>query len=185
MSKRVKITLLIFALITLLTSCSNRNALQGKYNSVFNDTFYSFSKNKTYSTNDDDSASNDIHSCVGTYNIIDGELILYIDGKDGSTIHPGVIYKEYICSLWTGSFPKTYSNITFSNELSKQLTLIYNFYENKNYEYSIKSNGKITVTETGTYAIKDNKVICTNIDNRITTFICDNDTIYCVEYIKE
>ena len=65
------------------------------------------------------------------------------------------------------------------------LSLTYNFKEDKSYEYTVSSNNEIVHTENETYEINDNEVICTSEEGVVSTFIGADDKVFCIEYVKE
>ena len=96
----------------------------------------------------------------------------------------GILYNNYICIIWNGLLPKTYEDTTITNTLG-DLLLTYNFKEDKSYEYTVTSSNEIVNTENGTYTVNDNEVICTKEDGVVTTFISEEDKVFCIEYVKE
>lgn len=96
----------------------------------------------------------------------------------------GIMYKNYICVIWEGKLPQNYTYATISNELGEDLTLTYNFYDDKTYELMASGRGEISYIENGTYSINGNEVVCIS-DEIVATFININDRTCCIEYIKE
>lgn len=65
------------------------------------------------------------------------------------------------------------------------ITFEYQFNEDNTYEYTVTSNEEIVNTESGTYSINGNRVICTSEENVATTFFNTDNGVFCVEYAKE
>lgn len=177
---------MLFLSILGLSGCSSHETtLDGKYISTFDNTlYYDFSQKFDYITNYNNVWDMPNYSFSGTYEIVDNKITLLIDSSDNSEIELGYVYDNYIGSWWNGILPKTYANTTITNTLG-DLLLTYNFKEDKSYEYTVTSNNEIVNTEHGTYTVNDNEVICTSEDNVTTTFISEDDKVFCIEYVKE
>lgn len=181
------IFIMVFLVILGLSGCSSHEkTLDGKYISTFdNSLYYNFTQNDKYSTN----INNEIweihdYSYSGTYEIVENKITLLTDSSNNSKIELGYIYDKYIGSWWNGILPNTYEDTTITNTLG-DLLLTYDFKEDKSYEYTVTSNNEIVNTENGTYTVNDNEVICTKEDGVVTTFISEEDKVFCIEYVKE
>ncbi len=83
------------------------------------------------------------------------------------------MYKEYICVGWNGTLSSEYEDTSLTNTLG-DLNLAYNLKKDKTYEYTVTSDDEVVHTENGTYSINNNEVVCTNTENKVTTFIVLN-----------
>lgn len=181
-----KIIISVFCFILLgLTACtSNPKAIEGKYVSTFDKSvYYIFSKDNTYTTNDAWDIS--IDSSSGSYAITDNTLILYANDNEDYSMNLGFVYENYICSSWEGVLPIADKSTSVSMTLVDNLILFIEFKEDNTYKYTVTSNEEVVHTENGTYSINNKEVVCTNEDKQITTFIEVDDSIYCIEYVKE
>lgn len=184
-TKNTTVILFIGILLLSLTSCStNKTTIDGKYINVLDESiYYDFSNDNSYSTNN--AWDIPIESSSGSYTIIDNELILYANDNEEYSMNLGFVYKDYICSSWDGVLPMVDKNTSVSMTLVDSLILSIEFKEDNTYEYTVTSNGEVVCTENGAYSINSNEVVCTNEDKQITTFIEVDDSIYCIEYVKE
>lgn len=185
--KGKEIFFLSFILVLCLfsVSCSTvAETINGTYFQVVDDSvYYIFSNDGTYSTND----SNwdfPVDTSKGTYEIIDGQLILYASNDKSNNINMGYVYNDYLCSLWEGKLPEQYEVAILSCQLSEDLVLQYEFDSDKTYKYSVTSQGENVFEESGSYSINTNMVTCVNKGNETTFLQVDND-IFCIEYYKE
>lgn len=168
----------------ILSACSSKDSINGKYVSVYNDEiYYDFDDNNNFTTNDVWFDSLEI--CNGKYEIDNGFITLYGNNDGKSTFYLGYYYNNYICSKWDGIMPKDYDNSTITCEIDENMTLIYYFYNDKTYKYSALEKDEIVHEEIGNYTIEDNKVICVNSKGENVTFINEGDNIFCIDYIKE
>ena len=183
-TKNTTVILFIGILLLSLTSCStNPKVIEGKYISTFDDSiYYIFSKDNTYTTNY--TWDTTVDCSQGSYTITDDKITLFGNKDEKYELNIGYIYDNYIGSWWNGILSKSYENTTLTSRLG-DLNLEYNFNEDKTYEYTVTSNGEVVHTENGTYSINNDEVICTNFENKVTTFINADNNIYCIEYIKE
>lgn len=180
-----KIIISVFCFILLgLTACtSNQKVIEGKYISTFDSSvYYIFSKDNTYTTNYEWDSTSDCSQ--GSYTITDGKITLFGNKDKNYELNIGYIYGNYIGSWWNGTLSKSYENATLTSMLG-DLSLEYNFNEDKTYEYTVTSDGEVVHTENGTYSINGNEVICINEDNVTTTFFNTDNGVFCVEYTKE
>lgn len=184
--KNKPIILSICILLLSLTACSaNENTIEGKYiNTLDNSIYYTFSDDGTYLTND--VWDMPIDSSEGSYTITGNGLILYANSDEDYSMNLGIIYKDYICSVWEGTLPENYSDKTLSKQLIDGFILTFTFNEDKNYEFTVISDKNETVfTENGIYSINNDKVVCENNSGETSEFINGDDKIYCIEYVKE
>lgn len=192
--KRSFIFIMLFLVILGLSGCSsNHKTLDGKYVSIYNETSYLIFNRDGSFTN---SLWNDINNGTSTttnnfiYTIDDYSVITAVDTteyegeKSLKEYEVGILYNDYICIIWNGILPVNNINTTITNTLG-DLLLTYNFKEDKSYEYTVTSNNEIVNTENGTYTVNDNEVICTKEDGVVTTFISEEDKVFCIEYVKE
>lgn len=175
----------IFVLLMCFVSCaSTTETMNGTYVQVVDDSvYYTFLSDGTYSTND----SNwdfPVDTSKGTYEIIDGQLILYASNDKSNNINMGYVYNDYLCSLWEGKLPEQYEVAILSCQLTEDLVLQYEFDSDKTYKYSVTSQGENVFEENGSYSINTNMVTCVNKGNETTFLQVDND-IFCIEYYKE
>lgn len=177
-----------------LTACSsNKKNIIGKYINVFDESHYiifneddSFIDNFLTTTNKGNPSISDCY----IYRIDDNGLITIIDtteyeGQDSLNEYEfGWIYENYVGSLWSGDFP-TKNIDTKITCILNNITFEYQFSEDNTYEYTVTSNGEIVNTESGTYSINGNKVICTSEENVAITFFNTDNGVFCAEYTKE
>ncbi len=187
-------TFVMLLLILLgLSACSSHNkTIDGKYVSIYNESSYLiFNKDGSF----ENSLWNITNNGATTiddrfiYTIDEDRMITAIDtteyeGQDSLNEYEiGILYKDYICILWYGILPINHTNTTVKSTIG-DLTLIFNFKEDKSYEYTVINN-EIVHTENGTYTVNDNEVVCTSQDGVITTFVSIEDKVFCIEYVKE
>ena len=179
------ITLILCLILSSLTSCSfDNNKIEGKYISSFdNSIYYTFSEESEFKTND--SWDFQVNNSEGSYKIENDKLVLYANNNEKYQMNLGIVYKDYICSVWEGVLPVLNKNAEVSWTPIEDLTIRLTFNEDGNYERTVTSNNQTISTEHGTYSVDDNKVICTNEDNVVTTFFDTDDGVLCAEYIKE
>ena len=192
--KRSFIFIMLFLSILGLSGCSsNHKSLDGKYVSIYNETSYLiFNKDGSFTNslwndinNGTSTTTNNFIYTVDDYNVINAvDTTIYEGEKSLKEYEVGILYNNYICIIWNGLLPKTYEDTTITNTLG-DLLLTYNFKEDKSYEYTVTSNNEIVNTENGTYTVNDNEVICTREDGIVTTFISEEDKVFCIEYVKE
>ncbi len=186
-TKKIRIMLLC-TLLFILTGCSSDNkSLNGKYVSTFGDgTYYNFDKNGNYSSNQQYDES--VQGTTGKYTIDDDGLItIQISENHTSTI--GYFYKNYICSLWTGVLPKNNNDETIITcqigVEENSLQLSYTFNNDGTFAYNVNTNDEVVETKLGTYSVEDERVVCVEEDNIITTFINTENGVYSIDYSKE
>ncbi len=192
--KRSFIFIMLFLSILGLSGCSsNHKTLDGKYVSIYNETSYLiFNKDGSFTNslwndinNGTSTTTNNFIYTVDDYNVITAvDTTIYEGEKSLKEYEVGILYNNYICIIWNGLLPKTYEDTTITNTLG-DLLLTYNFKEDKSYEYTVTSSNEIVNTENGTYTVNDNEVICTKEDGVVTTFISEEDKVFCIEYVKE
>lgn len=185
---------MLFLSILGLSGCSSHETtLDGKYVSIYDESKYLIFDNGGSFKNSLWNVTNNGTTTINNnfiYSIDENNIITAVDttkyeGNDSSNKYEiGILYKNYICIMWKGTLSKTYKNATITNTLG-DLLLTYNFKEDKSYEYTVTSNNEIVNTEHGTYTVNDNEVICTSEDNVTTTFISEEDKVFCIEYVKE
>lgn len=190
-----KIIISVFCFILLvLTACtSNPKVIEGKYVSIYDKSTYLFFNkdgsliNSLWTTieNGESIPQDCFQYSIDENNIITATDTTEYEGKNELNKYEiGVIYKEYICIRWNGKLSKEYEDTELTNILG-DLNLTYNLKEDKTYEYTVTSNGEVVHTENGTYSINNDEVICTNFENKVTTFINADSNVYCIEYVKE
>ncbi len=185
---------MLFLVILGLSGCSsNHKTLDGKYVSIYNETSYLiFNRDGSFTNslwndinNGTSTTTNNFIYTVDDYNVITAvDTTEYEGEKSLKEYEVGILYNDYICIIWNGILPVNNINTTITNTLG-DLLLTYNFKEDKSYEYTVTSNNEIVNTENGTYTVNDNEVICTKEDGVVTTFISEEDKVFCIEYVKE
>lgn len=185
---------MLFLIALGLSACSSLDKkIDGKYVSIYNESSYLiFYKDGSLqnslwniTSNGNTTIDNSFVYTIDKDNIITAINTTEYVGQDSLNEYEiGILYKDYICILWDGILPINNTNTSVESTLG-DLTLIFNFKEDKSYEYTVTSNNEIVHTENGTYTINDNEVICTSKDGVITTFISADDKVFCIEYVKE
>lgn len=186
--------IMLFLIALGLSACSSLDKkIDGKYVSIYNESSYLiFYKDGSLqnslwniTSNGNTTIDNSFVYTIDKDNIITAINTTEYVGQDSLNEYEiGILYKDYICILWDGILPINNTNTSVESTLG-DLTLIFNFKEDKSYEYTVTSNNEIVHTENGTYTINDNEVICTSKDGVITTFISADDKVFCIEYVKE
>lgn len=194
-NKKMIRTLLMFALLLIMTSCASKNkTIEAKYVSLYDKTSYlMFNKDGSFVNSlwtETNNGTEIVRDCF-TYSVDKNNIITATDtteyeGKNELAEYEiGILYKDYICVSCDGVLPKEYANTSISSKLSEDLILTYLLKAEQTYEFIVSSNDKILSTENGTYSINGNEVVCTSSDGIITTFVDIRGNTYCIEYIKE
>lgn len=188
------IFIILILIMSVLSACSSDGKkINAKYVSIYDNSHYLEFKKDGSLINSDWKVISDgeekVKDCF-IYKIDEKGIITAVDtteyeGHDSFDEYEiGIMYKNYICIIWEGKLPQNYTYATVSNELGEDLTLTYNFYDDKTYEFMASGRGETSYLENGTYSINGNEVVCIS-DEIIATFININDMACCIEYMKE
>ena len=185
--------MLLLAILGLSACSSQKQQLVGKYIDIYDEDHYlnfnedgSFIDNFLTTSNKGNTTISDFYA----YQIDNNGLITIIDtteyeGQDTLDKYElGILYKSYIGVKWDGILPINDNDVSIINELG-DLTLTYNFEDDKSYEYTVTFNNEIVYAEYGTYTVSDNKVVCTSEDGVTTTFINVEGEVLLLQYVKE
>lgn len=183
----LKVLITLVCVLFIFVGCSSAHSLDGKWISLYDDSiYYNFDNKGNYSTNDN--RFTDEESRTGTSKIINKKVELYINGNEKYTINLGYIYKNYICTAWTGVLPKTKKDETIiSLSLGEQFVYNYTFNNDGTYNYCLIDDGVVAeeYNDKGTYTVNKNVVICTNNDGNEFIFFDTPNGILSAQYKRE
>ena len=189
----------IFIIVTLIIALgsfacsSHERTIDAKYVSVYDNSRYLiFDKNGSFQNslwnvtyNGTTKINDSFIYNIGEDNIITAINTTKYEGQDSLKEYViGILYKDYIGHIWDGNLPSNYDDTTITGT-NRDLFGTYYFKEDKSYEYVVTSNNECVHTETGTYTINDNEVVCVSEEGLKTTFINANDKVFSIEYVKE
>ena len=191
---KIIISILYFFILGVTACSSNKNIIEAKYISIYDESSYlifekdgSF-KNSLWNVSNSGTTTidNNFIYTINEKNIITAIDTTEYEGQDSLNEYEiGVIYKNYICVSWNGAISKDYDDMSITNTLGEDLVLTFNLKKDKTYEFVVTSNGEVTDKEKGTYSISSDEVICTSNEGVTTTFVDIDGEVYCVEYVKE
>lgn len=191
--KKITISILCFLFIGLTACSSKQETIAGKYISIYDESNYLiFEKNGSVISNMWTTFENGEYiprDCI-QYSIDENNMVVAIDtteyvGQDSLNEYEiGILYKDYICIKWNGSPIRDYIDTTMTHTLG-DLVLKFELKKDKSYEFSTISYNEVVDTETGTYLIKDNEIVCTSNEGLVTTFMNIDENIYSIEYAKD
>lgn len=190
---RVFTYIILFLSILSLSACSSKKQkLIGKYTDIYDETHYlcfnddgSFIDSFLITTSKEDTSISDHY----IYQIDNNGLItitstLEYESQDSLDKYDfGWLYNDYIGIWLDGTLPTNNTEAFISCSLNG-FGFEFHFNNDNTYEYITISNSEIDHTESGTYSVNENKVVCTGEDGATTTFINAEDKVFCIKYVN-
>lgn len=185
----------LLSIVLGLSSCSSqKQELTGTYRDVCDETHYlSFNEDGSFIDNFLNTISEgktSVSDCY-IYKINDSGLITVIDtteyeGQDTLDEYElGWLYNDSIGIWLDGTLPINETQTSISCSLNGYGFEFQFDSDNKTYRHTTILESEIMSTENGTYAVEGNKIVCTNEDGVIRTFINAEDKVFSIDYIKE
>ncbi len=193
-NKRIFIFIMLIIVTISISACSSKK-IEGKYVAIYNEeTYLLFEKdgsikNSLWYTLEDE---NKILTDNLIYDIDENNIITMTDTTEYANqdtlekYEIGLLYKDYICSIWEGKLYKEYTDTKLTLKLLDDIyTISMYLKKDRTYECKTYKNNEIINTENGTYLINGNEVICTSSEGKISPFINIDGNAFCIEYVKQ